>query len=131
MDQGPLVTQQIDAGSRFIHEFAKQIPIQAAFWLRTSEDNEWFLYVVSDQINDSSVRLAYGEVSRITSKLADPWLDSVHVKVIGTNKPVAKAILDIQGKYPGRLPARYRDLQLGGIFVEEAYVYPPPAAVPN
>jgi hypothetical protein len=55
MDQGPLVTEQIDAGARFVREFAKQRPVQAAFWLKGTEDNQWFLYVAGDQINDSNL----------------------------------------------------------------------------
>ena len=61
--------------------------------------------MAGDDINDSNFHLAYGEVIRIAAKMPDPWLDPFQIKVMGTNKPVAKAVLQIQEKYPpGRLP---------------------------
>jgi len=131
MDQGPLVIQQIDAGARFIHEFAKYTSVQAAFWLKATEDNQWFLYVAGDQINDSNFDMAYGEVLRITAKAPDPWLDPFQVKVIGTDDPLAKAVIEIQKKYPGKIPTRYHGHQLGGLSVEEVYIYPLPITVPS
>jgi len=130
MDQGSLVTQQIDAGARFVHEFAKYTPVQAAFWLKGTEDSQWFLYVAGEQIDDSNFDVAYGEVIRIAAKMPDPWLDPFQVKVVGTKEPVAKAVLEIQEKFPGGLPTRYHGRPLGGLSVEEAYIYPPPINVP-
>jgi hypothetical protein len=123
--------QQIDAGARFVHEFARYTPVQAAFWLKATEDNEWFLYVAGDQINDSNFDVAYGEVMRITSKMPDPWLDPFQIKVVGTNDPLAKGVLEIQTKYPGKMLTRYRGGLLGGLSVGEVYIYPLPIAVPS
>jgi hypothetical protein len=129
MDQGPLVKEQIDGGAKFIQEFAKYTPVQAAFWLKGTEDNQWFLYVAGDQIDDSNFDVAYGEVTRITAKMPDPWLDPFQIKVVGANKPIAKAVLQIQAKYPGNRPIRYH-APLAGMSIEEAYIYPLPIHVP-
>ena len=129
MDQGPLVTEQIDAGARFVREFAKYKPVHAAFWLLGTDENPWFLYVVSDQINDSNFRLAYGEVIRIARTTPDPWLDPFQVKVMGTHKPLAKAVLQLQVKYAGNLPTRYHGPPLGNLSIDEVYIYPPQTAV--
>ncbi|MEI8374788.1 MAG: hypothetical protein WCJ35_18345 [Planctomycetota bacterium] len=130
MDQGPLVMQQIDAGARFVREFAKYTPLQSAFWLKGTADNEWYLYVAGDQINDSNFAVAYGEVTRITTKIPDPWLDPFQIKVVGASKPVAKAVLQIQEQYPGMLPTRYHGPPLGGLCIEEVYIYPLSISVP-
>ncbi len=130
MDQGPLVTEQIDAGARFVREFAKYTPVQTAFWLKSTDDNQWFLYVAGDQIGDLGVRSAYEEVIRIAAKMPDSWLDPFQIKVMGTNKPVPKAVLQIQKQYPGSLPTRYHGPPLGGLSIEEVYIYPPPLGVP-
>jgi hypothetical protein len=124
MDQGPLVIQQIEAGERLIGRFSQYTPVQAAFWLKEPEDSPWFLYLAGDQINDSNFDLAYGEVLRLLSGAPEPWLDPFQVKVIGTDNPVAIAVMDIQRKYPGSLPTRYHGRQLGGLSVEEVYIYP-------
>lgn len=131
MDQGSLVTQQIDAGARFVGEFDKYTPVRVAFWLKGTDDNQWFLYVAGDRIDDSNFDVAYGEVIRLTAKMPDPWLDPFQIKVVGTNEPVAKAVLQIQEKYPpGKLPTRYHGRQLGDLSVEEVYIYPLPINVP-
>src|SRR5438128_1844588 len=126
MDKSPLVTEQIDAGAWLIREFGKTIPVQAAFWLKERDDEEWYLYLASDQINDSNFDHAYGEVLRITGGQQNPWLDPFQVKVTGTGDPVAKAALAIQKKYPGKIPTRYHGRQFGGLSVEEVYIYPLP-----
>ena len=129
MDQGPLVVQQIEAGERLIGRFAQYTPVQAAFWLKEPEDTPWFLYLAGDQINDSNFDLAYSEVLRLLSGTPERWLDPFQVKVIGTGHPVAKAVIEIQKKYPGKLPTRYHGRQLGGLSVEEVYIYALPIAV--
>ena len=79
MDQGPLVTEQINAGARFLGAFQKYLPVQAAFWLKDSEEDAWSLYVASDQITDDNFDVAYGEVVQIAGALQDPWFDPFQV----------------------------------------------------
>jgi hypothetical protein len=130
MDQGALVNEQIDAGARFLREFQKYLPVQAAIWIKESEEGELNLYVASDQITDDNFDVAYGEVSRIAGELDDPWFDPFQVKLIGIDDPVAQAALDVQRRYPGRTPTRYHGKTFGGVGVEEVYLYPSPLPVP-
>jgi hypothetical protein len=130
MDQGPLVTEQINAGAKLASEFDRRTPLQAAFWLKESEVGQWYLYLVSSQINDSNFDLAYGEVHRLV-RGPNPWLDSFQVKVAGVDEPVAKAVIEIQQKYPGSLPARLRNRMLGGLSVDDVYIYPVPVLAPS
>ena len=124
MDQGPLVMPQIEAGARLVNEFDAYKPVSAAFWLKNGDDRVWFLYLASDQIDDSNFDLAYGEVLRITGKSPDPWLDPFQVKVVGSDAPVAKDVIAIQRNYPGKMATRFHGSQLGGLTVEDAYNYP-------
>jgi hypothetical protein len=126
MDQGPLVTEQIDAGANLARAFDQRIPLRAAFWLKESEDGQWYLYLASDQINDSNFDVAYGEVLRILGPVAHLWLDPFQVKVTGVDDPVTKEVLAIQQRYPGKLATRLRNRMLGGLGVEEVYLYPIP-----
>ena len=128
MDQGPLVTERVDAGNRFLAEYQNCFPLKAAFWLKDCEDGEWNLFVASDQITDDNFDLAYGEVVRITGILQDPWFDLFQVKVIGVDEPLTKAVLEIQQRYPGRTPRRYHGKSMGGVTVDEVYIYPTPLA---
>ncbi len=129
MDQGPLVSEQIDAGARFLREFQKYVPVQTAFWLKDSEEGEWYLYVASDRITDDNFDVAYEEVARIAGTIRDPWFDPFQIKVIGTDDPLAKGVEDLLRLCPRR-PARFRDTPLGGVSAAEVYVYPSPLPVP-
>jgi hypothetical protein len=126
MDQSPLVTEHIDAGARFLLEFQKYAPIQVAFWIKEQEDGHWYLFVASDQITDENFDRAYGEVGRIAQRLRDPHFDSMRVKVIGTHKSRAKAILKLQERYPDHPSIRFYDEIIAGRLVEQGYIYPSP-----
>lgn len=125
MDKGPLVSQMIDAGARFVQEFAKAMPVQAAFWLKADEDSPWYLYLASDQITDGTWA-AYGEVVRIWSTMPDPWLDPLQIKVLGASDPLAQSVIDVQSTYPSKMPSRYHGLRLGGSMMDEIFIYPLP-----
>jgi hypothetical protein len=130
MDQGPLVAEQIDAGARFLAEFQKTLPVQAAFWLKDSEEGVWHLYVVSDQITDHNIDVGYREVVRVSRRLRDPWFDLFQVKLIGEDHPLAKAVRELQQRYSRQSPARLNGRVLGGVSVEELYLYPSPLPAP-
>jgi hypothetical protein len=130
MGQEPLVNEQIDAGARFLAEFERCFPVQAAFWLKESEESGWYFYVASDAVKDGDTSAAYAEVLRIAGNMRDPNFGPFDVKVVGTGHPFARGALDLLQRYPGsRSPARIRGRTFGGIGVEEAYVYPSPATV--
>src|SRR5260370_31574598 len=103
MDQGPLVSEQIEAGAGLLGEFRKYVPVQTAFWLKESEEGEWYLYVVSDQITDDNFDVAYGEVARLAGTIEDPWFDPFQVKLIGQDDPLARAVADLYRRYAGRI----------------------------
>lgn len=130
MDPSPLVMDEIDAGAEFIKRLNAYRPVKAACWLRKSEDEERYLYVALDGLTDKNADSAYGEVLRIAGEMKDRYIDPFRVKVISTDHPVAKAILDIYRRYPGRIPTRYNGHAFGGTGVAEVYIYPEVEAKP-
>jgi hypothetical protein len=128
MDPGPLVSEQIDAYARFLDEFQKYAPVRAAFWLKEGDGGHRYLYLASDQISDENFDRAYEEVARIAGRLQDPWFDPFRVKVLGTHRPLAKAVLDVIRQYGDKRPIRLCGTTLGGRDVDELYVCPAPAA---
>ncbi len=132
MDQGPLVTEQIDAGAKLAGDFDSQYkPLSAAFWLKESEEGRWILYLVSDQIDDSNFDQAYGEVIRLLGRGPHMWLDPFQVKVSGVDDRTAKIVLEIQQKNASRLATRVRERMIGGLSVDEIYIYPIPMHSPK
>jgi len=125
MDQEPLVTEQIEAGRRFLDEFDKYRPVRAAFWLKETEDSGWYLYVASDEITDENIAAAYSDVARAARNVEDPNFDRFRVRLVGIDDGRAKAALDIYRQFPGRVPARVRPSQFGPLGAESVYLYPP------
>ncbi|MGH7169514.1 MAG: hypothetical protein ACRELG_04465 [Gemmataceae bacterium] len=127
MDKGPLVSQQIDAGMRFLEEFNKCYPVQLAFWLR-EEDDFHYLYMASEQITDENFDVAYGEAARIGIANPDPWFDIFQVKVRGTDDPLVKGVAEVYQRYRGRAPIHLFNEAFPGtmIMAEELYIYPSP-----
>jgi len=128
MDQDTLVNPQVSAGQWFIGEFNKYVPINAAYWLRSEGEEDWFLYVASDKIDDTNFDLAYGEVLRIAAAARNPWLDPLRVKVVGADDPVARAIAKFANQHPGHAPVILHGATLDGVWVDGAIVYPPLSA---
>lgn len=126
MDQSTLVGDQISDGRRFIERFAADgNPVEAAFWVKTDEDGLLFLYVVSDLVEREGPAVAYRAVNESLKKLGECWVASSEVKVIGANNPIAKDVLAITARYPGRLATRIGARILGSMSVDQVYIYPP------
>jgi hypothetical protein len=129
MDQGPLVIEQIDAGATFLGEFGKRAAIAAAFWLKASEEDLWYLYVASDEFNAKNLDVAYGEVLRIAGQMQNPYFDPFQVKLIKRSHPLAKAALEMLQRFPGRMATRLHRRNFGGMSADEVYIYPIPVTV--
>jgi hypothetical protein len=126
VDKSALVNPQIQAGEWLIKEFAKRYPVKAAFWLKSDEDEDWYLYVASDKVNDTNLGAAYGDVSRIMSTSRNPWLNPFRVKVVGADDPLARAIIKFTKNHPGETPILVNAGTLDDVWIEGAIVYPPP-----
>jgi hypothetical protein len=130
MDQAPLVMDEIDAGREFIERLHASWPVKAACWLRATEDGERYLYVALDGLTEANVDAAYGEVLRVARAMTDHYIDPFRVKVIRPDDPVARAMLDMYRRFPGRMPTRFNGSVFGRTAVVEVYVYPPLPAKP-
>jgi hypothetical protein len=124
MDQGQLVIEEIEAGAELVRHLGKYVAVNVAFWLKDSEEGQWYLYIASDQIDDKSIVAAYGEVLRVASDIASIYLDPFRVKLIPTSDPLAQAALDIHRRYPGKMATRFGGTNFGGTSIEGAYLYP-------
>jgi len=129
MDQGPLVMHQLDAGVELINAFDKYAPLSAAFWAKESDEGEWYLYLASNQINDLNFDLAYGKVLEIGASHPSPWLDPFQVKVVSSSHPLASGVISLMSNLKGKTPTRYHGRRLGGVPVNEVYIYPMPTPV--
>jgi hypothetical protein len=124
MDQGPLVSEETNAGEELARLFNCTFPVQAAFWVKDSDDGHWYLYIASDRIDDTNLRRAYGEVLRLADQMETPYLDPFRVKLVPASDPLAQAAIDIHRRFPGKLATRIGGRNFGGITIDGAYIYP-------
>jgi hypothetical protein len=124
MDQASLVTEEIDAGAELVRRLEKALPVHAAFWVKDSEGGPWYLYVASDQIRSGELDAAYREILRLAWEIASPYLDAMQVKLVPASDPIAQAALEINHRFPGRIPARLGGTTFGGMGVDGLHVYP-------
>jgi hypothetical protein len=131
MDSSPLVSEQIEVGGRFLEEFYKHFPVQAAFWYQDLDlGGGWYLYVASDQITDENFDVVYDEVGLVAEQFHDPWFNVFTVKVIGAEHPFAKAALDLQRCYPKSVPGRFPGSRFSPSSAPEVYLYRTPHPAP-
>lgn len=93
MDQGPLVTNLIEEGARFLAEFQKHFSLLVAFWLKESDANRWHLYAAASDIPGNKIPDAYEKVLEVTEKMRDTDFNPFQVKLIEADDPLAKDVL--------------------------------------
>jgi len=61
-----LVDDQIQAGQRFITLLVqKNFEVIIACWVKTSEEDDWFLYIASGEVDRKGLAEAYREAYRV------------------------------------------------------------------
>jgi hypothetical protein len=77
------------------------------------------LYVASGQLRSGELDAAYREILRLTWEMASPYLDAMQVKLVPASDLIAQAALEINHRFPGRIPARLGGTTFGGMGVDE------------
>jgi hypothetical protein len=134
MDSESLVEDLIDDGQRLADELARRgFPVTAAFWLKPSERNRWYFYVVSSVVDDEGLTQAYRRLHPVVRAMPELlWIDPLEIRLIGPSNPIAQDVLAIHSRVrgPRATPIRWRGTRLGNVSVEGAYLYPPPVTTP-
>ncbi|SIO62656.1 hypothetical protein SAMN05444166_7111 [Singulisphaera sp. GP187] len=125
MDSNALVEFQIDAGQRLIRQLVQdEFEVRAAFWVKTTEEGLWFLYISTPLIEQRGLAEAYRGLQASLQRLQGIPLSLSDIKLIGGTNPITRDVLSILSRHPSRLALRYGGKQLGSMTIEEAYVYP-------
>ncbi|MBY0229260.1 MAG: hypothetical protein K2W96_08290 [Gemmataceae bacterium] len=124
MDQGPLVSEWIEARAKLLPEFDKYAPLSVAFWLKDSDTGNWRLWLASPKISSRNFDIAYSEIGRLTRQMTYPSLDSTQVHMARGREKEVKAILAELARRGGKHPFRLRQEMAHGVYFEEAYAYP-------
>ncbi len=129
MGEDLLVNEQIEAGADFVRDFNDYVCVSVACWVIPAASEGSFLYVASDDIDDSNIDDAYGEVLRRLSVKKNQWLDAFQVKLVNSSDPIASDAIRIRDRYPATLATRYGGSSIGGTSIDGAYIYAPISAM--
>lgn len=125
MGHATLVESHIDSGKKLIDELVRDgTDVTAACWVRTSEDDRWWLYIASKAVDDLGITAAYRVIYPTIHRIPDLWIGPLEVKLIGPKNPIAEKMVAVRDSYSARIPIRYRGPRLGELSIEEAFIYP-------
>jgi hypothetical protein len=125
MGEVALVENQIDDGQRLLDRLAEGgVVVRAACWVKPFDEDRWTLYIASPTVDEKGKLEAYRQLTPVLRSLGDDWLTSSDVTLVGEKHPLVQDALDLLRRFPHRTPIRSPRSVLGGIGVEEVYVYP-------
>jgi hypothetical protein len=132
MDTELLVDDRIEDGRELLAQLAVTgFDITVAFWVRTSDEDLWFLYIASSAVARGSIGDAYGIVYSALSRLPNPSITLSDIKLVRPENPIAAAAKAVLDRYAAKIPTRYKGDWLGELAIEEAYIYPPMESKPD
>ncbi|HEV3238493.1 MAG TPA: hypothetical protein VGZ25_16020, partial [Gemmataceae bacterium] len=88
MDQGTLVENQVDDGAKIVEKLRERgFDVVAAWWMKTSEEGQWFLYIASKDVDEKGITAAYRTVHNVMRDLGQLWVDRFEVKLVEPGNP--------------------------------------------
>jgi hypothetical protein len=131
MAQAALVEMQIKEGQTLLERLAHEgVVVTSAAWVKESDGGDWYLYLATPLVGKNRAKdAAYGRVNAVLREMEEEGfrMDPFDKKVIGPDDPIAKDMAAHRKAHPGGPPTPFRGSRLGEMYVDEAYIYPPPA----
>lgn len=125
MDSEVLVENRIEDGRKLIDELDRNnFDVTVAFWVRTSEEASWFLYIGSNSVDPAKIGDSYRTLYSCLSRISGPSLTISEVRLIHTTNPIAQNALAVRDRHAGRGPSHFHGKRLGNLSIDEAYIYP-------
>jgi len=124
MDTQTLVDDQIQAGQRFITLLVqKNFEVIIACWVKTSEEDDWFLYIASGEVDRKGLAEAYREAYRVLEELDIPWIAASQLKLVRSDDPMVADVQETRHLPTIAFPTVSHRPQLGDISTQEVYIY--------
>jgi hypothetical protein len=100
----------------------QKFPAQGLLWLLESE-NGWRLLIATRKVDEVGRRKAYEELGNITRGVVPGTNQSLRIELISPKEPLYQALRSVFGKTASVEGARLGNTQVGGMFIEDAYLY--------
>ncbi len=122
MDTATLVNERIDEGQQFVEHLRRNgFDVVVAFWVLTTAEERWFLYIATPVVDSEGPAAAYANVTGELSKSQLRWISRSDIRLIESHSPLA---LEAMAYQSNSLPTRYGGRKLGNLIIDDAYIYP-------
>ncbi|MGB9234124.1 MAG: hypothetical protein WCC04_06890 [Terriglobales bacterium] len=101
----------------------KIFPADGALWLSQSDSDSWHLLVATPRVDEIGPRKAYEELSKITQRLSANSEQLSRIELISPRQPLYQALRSVFGKTASVEGARLGNTQIGGRYINDAYLY--------
>ena len=124
---GPYITTgltdtDIEFGRKLWHELSASsvFPIAGMLWLL---DSEWHLLIASPVVDELGPRDAYRKLAASVRLAPDDHPRLLRVQLTSPKNPLYEALRSVFGKAASVEGARLGGSQVGGMYIEDAYLY--------
>ncbi|HZV06256.1 MAG TPA: hypothetical protein VE999_14350 [Gemmataceae bacterium] len=126
MDTEILVENKINDGHRLLARLVRKgFDVDAAYLLKTADDDRWMLYIMSNNVDKGSSADAYRDVYSELHAMDDSWLSMSEIKLLSPRHPLNTILPGIFGKHSGRFPSSRNPYVVRDLEIVDAYIYPP------
>ena len=126
MDTELLVEQQQkDDGKRLVEQLDHDgFPVSVAFWVLTSDEGSWHLYVASPAFDEANPNEAYRTLFSAVKKTHSSWVSPSDVKLLNDQDPTAQDAMEARDRHPSPLITNFQGKRLGVLPIKKAVIYP-------
>lgn len=119
-----LTTWDIDFGKELwrVLRTSKSFPAQGVLWLLESE-NGWRLLVATPRVDEVGRQKAYEQLANATRGVVPGANQPLRIELISPKEPLYQALRSVFAKTASVEGARLGNTQVGGMYIEDAYLY--------
>src|SRR5206468_8559353 len=104
MDQELLVENRFEDGEKLLSQLVRSnFDVTVAFWVLTSEDSSWYLYIGSNAADPGGYGNAYGMLYVSLSKIPHISVSLSDVKLVHPSDPIASHAIALRDRNLARL----------------------------
>ncbi len=120
-----LTGMDVDFGRVLWHALRRntKFPAHGALWLFQPESGEWHLLIATPRVDEVGPRKAYRELTDITRRIAANSAQLLRIELISPRQPFYQALRSVFGQTASVEGARLGNTQIGGIYINDAYLY--------
>jgi hypothetical protein len=120
-----LAATDMDFGKTLWHALrrSKKFPANGALWLFQPESGEWHFLIATPRVDEVGPRKAYEELFDITRRIPADSSKLLKIELISPKQLFYQALRSVFGKTASVEGARLGNTQIGGMYINDAYLY--------